>query len=117
VTGYVKSIFADIPKARTGEIFLTLFANDAVKIQRIVSRAHSSPPGFWYDQAGDEWVIILRGHATLEFENGRLIRMKAGDHILIPRRAKHRVNRTGSETIWLAVHIEPRDTAPNEIVP
>lgn len=106
MTGHVKNIFADIPQGRAEETFLTLFENEAVKIQRIVSHAHSSPPGFWYDQTGDEWVIVLRGHATLEFEDGKLIRMNAGDHFLIPSRAKHRVNRTGPATIWLAVHIE-----------
>jgi cupin 2 domain-containing protein len=102
----VKNIFADIPQGRAEETFLTLFENDAVKIQRIVSHAHKSPPGFWYDQIRDEWVMVLRGYATLEFEDGNLLRMNAGDHLFIPRRAKHRVNDTGKGTIWLAVHVE-----------
>jgi quercetin dioxygenase-like cupin family protein len=30
--------------------------------------------------------------------------MSAGDYLDIPRHVKHRVARTGEETIWLAVH-------------
>jgi len=82
------------------------FENAAVKIERIVSQSHKSPPGFWYDQPQDEWVIVLRGHAVLEFEGGELIEMKQGDHLAIARHVKHRVSQTGPETIWLAVHIE-----------
>jgi cupin 2 domain-containing protein len=98
------NVFAG-PSARADkEHFLTLFENRSVKIERIVSHSHSSPPGFWYDQAEDEWVIVLRGHATLEFTSGELVTMKEGDHVLIPSRSKHRIVQTGPETIWLAVH-------------
>jgi uncharacterized cupin superfamily protein len=62
--------------------------------QRIVSRSYSSPPGFWYDQDEDEWVIVVRGEATLQLEEGELVRMKEGDHVTIPRHTKHRVQQT-----------------------
>lgn len=104
----VENIFADIPKSIGHEHFLTLFENEAVKIERIVSQSHGSPAGFWYDQAEDEWVIVLRGRATLEFEGGELIQMKEGDCLVIPRHVKHRVNQTGPNTIWLTVHIKSR---------
>lgn len=102
----VENIFAGAPVSPGQERFLTLFENAAVKIERIVSQSHKSPPGFWYDQPQDEWVIVLRGHAVLEFEGGELIEMKQGDHLAIARHVKHRVSQTGPETIWLAVHIE-----------
>jgi cupin 2 domain-containing protein len=105
-TPRVENIFAGIPNGVGQEQFLTLFENEAVKIERIVSQPHKSPPGFWYDQPQDEWVIVLRGHAVLEFEGGELIEMKQGDHLAIARHLKHRVSQTGPETIWLAVHIE-----------
>lgn len=76
-----------------------------MKIQRIVSKGYSSPPDFWYDQAEDKWVIVLRGDATLEFEGGELARMKEGDHVTIPRHVRHRVQQTSTETIWLAVYV------------
>ena len=102
----VESIFAGLPESSGQEHFLKLFDNEAVRIERIVSHSHSSPVGFWYDQPEDEWVIVLRGHATLEFEGGELIKMKAGDHLTLPSHVKHRISQTGSETIWLAVHIK-----------
>ena len=94
------------------ESFLTLFENQAVKIERIVSRSHSSPPGFWYDQPEDEWLTVLCGHATLEFEGGELVGMKQGDCLTIPSHVKHRVHETDPETIWLAVHIIETQARP-----
>jgi cupin 2 domain-containing protein len=102
----VENIFADIPNGVGQEQFLTLFENEALKIERIVSQSHKSPPGFWYDQLQDEWVIVLRGHATLEFAGGELVGMKEGDHLAIASHFKHRVHQTGPETIWLAVHVK-----------
>lgn len=102
----VENIFAGIPSSVGREEFLTLFENEAVKIERIVSRSHSSPAGFWYDQPQDEWVIVLRGDATLEFEGGKPVQMREGDHVTVPSHVKHRVSRTGRETIWLAVHVK-----------
>lgn len=101
----VENLFADIA-ASAGESFLTLFDNGTAKVERIVSHAHASPDDFWYDQADDEWVIVLNGDATLEFADGKLVEMKTGDYLTIPRHAKHRVARTGAETIWLAVHVK-----------
>jgi len=102
----VENIFADLPPSSGQEQFLTLFDNEAVRIERIVSQSHSSPIGFWYDQLESEWVIVLRGYATLEFEGGKLITMKEGDHLAIPSHAKHRISQTGPDTIWLAVHVK-----------
>ena len=102
----VENIFAYLHKSSGQEQFLTLFENEDVKIERIVSRSHSSPIGFWYDQSEDEWVMILRGYATLEFEGGELVEMKEGDHLAIPSHVKHRVSQTSPDAIWLAVHIK-----------
>ena len=101
----VENIFAGLPESIGQEQFLTLFENEAVRIERIVSRSHSSPTAFWYDQSECEWVMVLRGHATLEFAGGELIEMKEGDHLTIPSHVKHRVNQTGPDTVWLAVHV------------
>ena len=102
----VKNFFANLPAGADGESFATLFENANAKIERIVSHAHQSPAGFWYDQDDDEWVIVLRGDATLEFGNGELVEMNTGDYLAIPRHVKHRVARTSEETIWLAVHVK-----------
>ncbi|MFZ0494690.1 MAG: cupin domain-containing protein [Methylocella sp.] len=78
-----------------------------VRIERIVSLGHRSPPGFWYDQPWAEWVVVLAGSAGLRFEGEAEVKvLSTGDYILIPARAKHRVEWTGKDhsTIWLAVH-------------
>lgn len=100
----VKNLFANLPAGTSGEDSLTLFESPNVKITRIVSLAYSSPAGFWYDQTEDEWVIVLRGGGALEFADGEIVELKAGDYLAIPRHVKHRVARTSAETIWLAVH-------------
>ena len=102
----VRNLFADLPAASDGEDFLTLCENASVKIERIVSHSHRSPENFWYDQGEDEWVIVLRGTATLEFASGELVELRAGDYFMVPRHERHRVAGTGEETIWLAVHLK-----------
>jgi cupin 2 domain-containing protein len=100
----VKNIFADLPQRGNAESFFSLFQSGSTKIERIVSRTHSSPPDFWYDQPEDEWVIVLLGAAILEFEGGESVELKAGDYLTLPRHVRHRVAHTSVETIWLAVH-------------
>lgn len=100
------NIFGDAGNAAKPEEFLTLFESDTVKIERIISRSHSSPPGFWYDQTEDEWVMVVRGTAALEFAGGEIVEMKEGDYWLIPRHVRHRVARTSEATVWLTVHVK-----------
>ena len=87
---------------------LTLLESARVRVERIVSNAHSSPAGFWYDQPEDEWVMVLRGQATLEFNDGESVAMRAGDHVTIAGHVRHRVSETDAETVWLAVHVKPQ---------
>ena len=102
----VKNLFDGLPETGAAEEFRSLFASGAVRIERIVSRSYRSASGFWYDQDDDEWVMVLRGGATLEFDSGELVAMNEGDYLTIPRHAKHRVRETGPETIWLAVYLQ-----------
>ena len=102
----VQNIFHDCQAVSGEEQFVMLCENASVKIERIISHSHSSPENFWYDQGEDEWVIVLRGAATLEFAGGELVELKTGDYVMIPRHLRHRVAETGEETIWLAVHIQ-----------
>jgi cupin 2 domain-containing protein len=106
MVGRVSNIFAGASAVVGEEKFLPLFESNSVKIERIVSHAHSSPPGFWYDQAEAEWVILVRGQATLEFAGGKLVELKEGDYLTIPPHVKHRVHQTAPDTVWLAVHMK-----------
>ena len=73
-------------------------------VERIVSHGHTTPPGEWYDQDKDEWVMVLQGEAILEYFNGATVRLVQGMHLLLPAHCKHRVAHTSTPCIWLAVH-------------
>ena len=96
-----------IPIELPEELFDTICSTDSVKIERIVSRGHASPEGFWYDQEKNEFVLVVRGSAGLKLENvDEIVVLKAGDYLNIGAHVKHRVEWTDStcETIWLAVY-------------
>jgi cupin 2 domain-containing protein len=94
-------------EARTGsgdERLTPVLQESGFRLEHITSNGAASPPGFWYDQDKPEWVALLRGRATLEFEEGRLT-LKPGDSLLIPAHARHRVADTSSDAVWLALHL------------
>ncbi len=106
----VKNIFSSLAQTSVNglelkELSEILLDHPNLTIERIVSNGQHSPQGFWYDQAKDEWVILLTGKAELEFEDS-VINLQAGDYIFIPAHHKHRVNSTSSNPncIWLAIH-------------
>jgi len=99
------NLFTGLPPPAAEEHFETLFAAPGLRIERIVSHHHASPPDFWYEQAGDEWVMLAQGSAELEFADGRRQALDPGDWLLIPAGCRHRVARTGPDTVWLAVHV------------
>lgn len=101
------SIFADIPAQLPEELCQTLLAKPNVRIERIVSKGHRSAEDFWYDQAQDEWVLVLQGRARLHFIDADPVEMGAGDYLLIPAHCRHRVDWTSPdrETVWLAIHM------------
>jgi cupin 2 domain-containing protein len=104
------NLFTGVSAASAGEeVFNEIFAQPGLKIERIISQGQTSPPGFWYDQAWNEWVIVLKGSATLQFADEPATRaLGEGDYVFIPARKRHRVDWTEPQqpTIWLAVHFE-----------
>lgn len=90
------------------EIFESLCEQGDLKIERIISSGQVSAAGQWYDQQKHEWVVLLQGKATLEFEDGRLVHFQAGDALLIPAGLRHRVAYTSKEPvcIWIGVHFK-----------
>lgn len=96
----------DLPAPGAKEFCEALAGRGPVRIERIVSRGHASPPGFWYDQAQPEWVMVLAGAARLRIEGEEQDRsLGPGDWLNLPPRVRHRVTWTdpGAETVWLAV--------------
>jgi cupin 2 domain-containing protein len=98
------NLLVDLPRHLPDEYLTTLLGAPDVRIERIVSHGHSSPEGFWYDQDWHEWVVVLKGAASLRFED-QTFEMKAGDFVNIPAHTKHRVEWTAPDepTVWLAV--------------
>ena len=100
------NLLGGLPDARAGEIAEALLAAPGMRIERIVSHGQASPPGFWYDQAEAEWVLLLAGAARLRFADEPADRLLApGDCIDIAPHRRHRVEWTDptTPTIWLAV--------------
>jgi len=109
------NILADVPAKLTEEQVRTLAEGPGVRIERIVSTGQVTPPGQWYDQQSDEWVVVLSGSARLEFENRKqLVKMTVGDWISIAAHERHRVAWTSPDepTVWLAVHLDTEASSP-----
>ncbi|MEM9213507.1 MAG: cupin domain-containing protein [Cyanobacteria bacterium P01_F01_bin.150] len=100
------NIFESLPTDLSQEVFEQLVNSESVKIERIVSKGHTSPERGWYEQPQHEWVMVLKGGALLEFDNQEPVRLKPGDYLTIPAYQKHRVAWTDRfcETVWLAIH-------------
>ncbi len=97
------AISADLPE----ELFTPLLTASSVRIERIVSHGHASPSGFWYDQDDNEWVLVIEGSATIEFEDQPdPVELRRGSYLNIPAHAKHRVVSTdpSQKTVWVAIH-------------
>lgn len=84
------------------ELVSVLAQSEAVRIERIVSTGQTSN---WYDQAEAEFVALLAGSATLEFEDGKTLALSPGDNLVIPPHQRHRVAHTSTTppAIWLCV--------------
>jgi cupin 2 domain-containing protein len=107
MSGATGNLFAAIPSAAgDGEIFEQLLQHGATRIERIISRGHTSPENGWYRQEHNEWVVVLRGGALVSYDSGEEFRLSEGGYLNIPAGTAHRVAWTCPEveTIWLAVH-------------
>jgi len=98
------NLLCNIPTNLPVELVQTITTVDDVRIERIVSKGHQSPPDFWYDQDQDEWVLLAKGEAELQFQDQNL-HLEAGDYVNIPAHLKHRVAwaTPDEETVWLAI--------------
>jgi cupin 2 domain-containing protein len=101
------NVFDAQPAPGAGEAFDVLLDRPGLRIERIVSHGHASPPGFWYDQPQGEWVLVVAGAARLRFEDEPAARaLRPGDCLDIAAHRRHRVDWTHPDepTIWIAVH-------------
>ena len=91
------------------EVFTDLVVRPGLRIERIVSTGQASPPGFWYDQDQDEFVLLVQGSATLTIAGQAPKDLVAGSWVLLPAHTRHRVDATSVEpaAVWLAVFFDP----------
>ncbi len=99
------NILSDIPRDLPDELIEVLAKNEAMRIERIVSRGHVS--GEWYEQETHEFVLVFKGGAKILFEEGeRVEHLTAGDYVVIEAGSRHKVIWTppDEDTVWLTVH-------------
>jgi cupin 2 domain-containing protein len=99
------NLFSPLPDA-VAERVDPLLIKPGLRIERIVSQGQVSPPGFWYDQAEAEWVMVVAGAARLRFADETEARLLGpGDWLEIAPHRPHRVDWTDPmvPTVWLAV--------------
>lgn len=100
------NVWRALPRRARDEVTRLLVQAAGVRIERIVSTGQASPPGFWYDQAEHEWVLLLSGRARLRIAGRRrVLTLKPGDHVWLPAHTRHRVDWTdpAAPTVWLVV--------------
>jgi cupin 2 domain-containing protein len=101
------NLFDQPAKPTTTECFETLLESTGLRLERIISHAHATPEGEWYDQDRLEWVLLLQGSACLRVEGeSELVLLEPGDYLHLPSHLRHRVEWTDDKqaTIWLALH-------------
>ncbi|MBY7794234.1 cupin domain-containing protein [Vibrio fluvialis] len=99
------NLFETIPAELLNEQFTDLLRHHHVRIERILSKGHTSPESGWYDQDEHEWVLVLQGCGTVEFDNGESTTLNVGDYLNIPAHTRHKVCYTSPDqvTLWLAI--------------
>lgn len=102
----LNNIFELLPDDLQSEVVENIVQSGDIRIERIVSKGHSTPQSQWYDQAQNEWVMILKGEAIISLEDNTEHHMVPGSYLSLPAHTKHKVSWTTpeTETIWLAIH-------------
>src|SRR5690554_4510519 len=111
----LRNLLTPLPDRPADEVFEPLLQRQGLRLERIVSVGHTTPPGQWYDQEQDEWVMLLQGAARLRLVDPEEdVTLQPGDSLLIPAHRRHRVEWTEpeTETIWLALHVEAGSAPP-----
>jgi len=92
------------------EQFQKIVNSDSIVIERIVSPNFDKPIDDWYQQDWDEYVLLIKGLAEIEYDDKSIKQLQEGDFLFIPSGEKHRVIKTIGNPlcIWLAIHLKPK---------
>ena len=73
-------------------------SNGAMKAQIMRSdQGLTSPTGWHYHVCEQQFIHVLKGWVDLSFEDGRKLRLKQGDSMMIPGGTRHNETGTSSE--------------------
>jgi mannose-6-phosphate isomerase-like protein (cupin superfamily) len=84
-----------------GERFIAIVKLGGARVEQILSGALVEPAVF--EQAHDEWVLIVAGSARLRVD-GEELELRAGEWLLLPAGCPHVVLEAEPGTSWLALH-------------
>lgn len=84
-----------------GELIEPVARIGGVAVEQILSGRLDAPQD--YNQAEDEWVIVLSGRAVVEVEGQRKV-LVSGSWMFLPAGVHHRLVDTEAGTSWLALH-------------
>lgn len=84
------------------ELITVLHEKENIRIERIVSTGQTT---HWLDQSEDEFVLLLKGNAKIEFESGGILELCEGDTLLIEKYTRHKVRFTSANPpcVWLCI--------------
>ncbi len=92
----VRRLFPEDRMPRDGERSETLLARPGLRLERILSAPGAAAGPF--DQANDEWVLLLQGEARLEVA-GETVVLTAGEALWVLYTSVR------PPCIWLALHL------------
>ncbi len=101
----IKNIYLQKNKNRKSEIIEDIISTKSFKLEKISSFGYPTPNNEWYNQDRNEWVLLLKGQATLKFKKDDYkINLNEGDYIHIEKHLEHRVEYTSEDALWLCIH-------------
>jgi cupin 2 domain-containing protein len=98
------NIFDRAEPPSSGEVFEPLLTIENLVVERILSTGKTVPTE--YRQTQHEWVLLLRGEASLSVA-GEVLVLKAGDYVFLEAGTPHTVLEVSDAAVWLGVHLHP----------
>ena len=91
---------------RYRELGVTEASNGAMRAQVTEAKQGlSEPTGWHYHVCDQQFIYMLKGWVDLEFEDGRKVRLKAGDSMMIPGGTRHNETATADEMDILEISV------------
>ncbi len=91
---------------RYRELGVTEATHGAMRAQVTeASQGISEPTGWHYHVCDQQFIYMLKGWVDLEFEDGRKVRLKQGDSMMIPGGMRHNETATADEMEILEISV------------